>query len=132
MKGYSINIEEETLANTNFRKVLYTGKHSQLVLMSLLPNEEIGLEVHPDNDQFFRFEKGQGKCIIDGNEYLVSDGFAVVVPAGAQHNVINMSATDDLKLYTIYSPAHHLDGIVRATKSEAEANDPEFDGVTTE
>ena len=132
MKGYSINIEEETLTNTNFRKVLYTGKHSQLVLMSLLPNEEIGLEVHPDNDQFFRFEKGQGKCIIDGNEYLVSDGFAVVVPAGAQHNVINMSTTDDLKLYTIYSPANHLDGIVRATKSEAEANDPEFDGVTTE
>ena len=132
MKGYSINIEEETLANTNFRKVLYTGKHSQLVLMSLLPNEDIGMEVHPDNDQFFRFEKGQGKCIIDGNEYLVSDGFAVVVPAGAQHNVINMSATDDLKLYTIYSPANHLDGIVRATKSEAEANDPEFDGVTTE
>jgi len=132
MKGYSINIEEETLANTNFRKVLYTGKHSQLVLMSLLPNEDIGMEVHPDNDQFFRFEKGQGKCIIDGNEYLISDGFAVVVPAGAQHNVINMSATDDLKLYTIYSPANHLDGIVRATKSEAEANDPEFDGVTTE
>jgi len=132
MKGYSINIEEETLANTNFRKVLYTAKHSQLVLMSLLPNEDIGMEVHPDNDQFFRFEKGQGKCIIDGNEYLISDGFAVVVPAGAQHNVINMSATDDLKLYTIYSPANHLDGIVRATKSEAEANDPEFDGVTTE
>jgi mannose-6-phosphate isomerase-like protein (cupin superfamily) len=132
MKGYAINIEEETLANTNFRKVLYTGKHSQLVLMSLLPNEEIGLEVHPDNDQFFRFEKGQGKCIIDGNEYLVSDGFAVVVPAGAQHNVINTSATEDLKLYTIYSPANHLDGIVRATKAEAEADDPEFDGVTTE
>jgi len=132
MKGYSINIEEETLANTNFRKVLYTGKHSQLVLMSLLPSEDIGMEVHPDNDQFFRFEKGQGKCIIDGNEYLVSDGFAIVVPAGAQHNIINMSATDDLKLYTIYSPANHLDGIVRATKSEAEANDPEFDGVTTE
>ena len=132
MKGYSINIEEETLANTNFRKVLYTGKHSQLVLMSLLPNEDIGMEVHPDNDQFFRFEKGQGKCLIDGNEYLVSDGFAIVVPAGAQHNIINMSATDDLKLYTIYSPANHLDGIVRATKSEAEANDPEFDGVTTE
>ena len=132
MKGYSINIEEETLANTNFRKVLYTGKHSQLVLMSLLPNEDIGMEVHPDNDQFFRFEKGQGKCIIDGNEYLVSDGFAVVVPAGAQHNVINTSKTDDLKLYTIYSPAHHKDGIMRATKEEAEKNGPEFDGITTE
>src|SRR5665647_918171 len=132
MKGFNDNIEEATLENNNFRKVLYTGKHSQLVLMSLLPNEDIGMEVHPDNDQFFRFEKGQGKCIIDGNEYLISDGFAVVVPAGAQHNIINMSATDDLKLYTIYSPAHHLDGIVRATKAEAEANDPEFDGVTTE
>jgi len=132
MKGYSINIEEETLANTNFRKVLYTGKHSQLVLMNLLPNEEIGLEVHPDNDQFFRFEKGQGKCIIDDNEYLVSDGFAIIVPAGAQHNVINMSNTEDLKLYTIYSPAHHLDGIVRATKKEAEENASEFDGKTTE
>ena len=132
MKGYAINIEQETLANTNFRKVLYTGKHSQLVLMSLLPNEEIGLESHPDNDQFFRFEKGQDKCFIDDNEYLVSDGFAIIVPAGAQHNVINMSNTEDLKLYTIYSPADHLDGIVRATKAEAEANDPEFDGVTTE
>ena len=119
MKGSAINIEQETLANTNFRKVLYTGKHSQLVLMSLLPNEEIGLESHPDNDQFFRFEKGQGKCFIDDNEYLVSDGFAIIVPAGGQHNVINMSNTEDLKLYTIYSPAHHLDGIVRATKAEA-------------
>ena len=132
MKGYSINIEEETLANTNFRQVLYTGKHSQLVLMSLLPDEEIGMEVHPINDQFFRFEKGRGKCIIDGNEYLVSDGFAIIVPAGAQHNIINVSATEPLKLYTIYSPANHKDGIVRATKAEAEANDPEFDGVTTE
>jgi mannose-6-phosphate isomerase-like protein (cupin superfamily) len=132
MKGYSINIEEETLANTNFRKVLYTGKHSQLVLMCLLPNEDIGMEVHPDNDQFFRFEKGQGKCIIDDNEYLVSDGFAIVVPAGAQHNIINISTTDPLKLYTIYSPANHKDGIVRATKSEAEQNKEEFDGITTE
>jgi mannose-6-phosphate isomerase-like protein (cupin superfamily) len=132
MKGYSQNIEEATLTNINFRQVLYTGKHSQLVLMSLLPNEEIGMEVHPDNDQFFRFEKGQGKCLIDGNEYQVTDGFAVIVPAGAQHNIINTSATDDLKLYTIYSPAHHLEGTVRATKAEAEASAPEFDGVTTE
>ena len=132
MKGYSQNIEEATLANTNFRQVLYTGKHSQLVLMSLLPNEEIGMEVHPDNDQFFRFEKGQGKCLIDGNEYQVTDGFAVIVPAGAEHNIINTSATDDLKLYTIYSPAHHLNGTVRSTKAEAEASAPEFDGVTTE
>lgn len=132
MKGFSSNIEKDTLENSNFRQVLYTSKHSQLVLMSLKPNEEIGMEVHPDNDQFFRIEKGQGKCIIDGNEYDISDGSAIVVPAGAQHNVLNASATDDLKLYTIYSPAHHKDGIVRATKEEAAANEAEFDGVTTE
>ncbi len=132
MKGFNANIEKETLENSNFRKVLYTAKHSQLVLMSLKPLEEIGREAHTDNDQFFRFEKGQGKCIIDGNEYAVTDGSAIVVPAGAQHNVINISETDDLKLYTIYSPAHHQDGIVRATKAEAEADGPEFDGVTTE
>ena len=132
MKGFVQNIEKATLANNNFRKVLYTGKHSQLVLMSLRPNEEIGMEVHPDNDQFFRFEKGQGKVIIDGNEYEVSDGFAVIVPAGAQHNVINVSGTDPLRLYTIYSPAHHQDGIVMATKALAEASPEEFDGKTTE
>lgn len=132
MKGFSTNIEEATLKNENFRKVLYTSKHSQLVLMSLRPGEEIGMEVHEENDQFFRFEQGQGKCIIDGNEYELSDGVAVVVPAGAQHNVINMSETEELKLYTIYSPAHHKDGIVRAMKEEAEANEAEFDGVTTE
>lgn len=131
MKGFCQNIEGQTLGNNNFRKVLYTGKHSQLVLMSLAPKEEIGMEVHEENDQFFRFEKGQGKVIIDGNEYDVSDGFAVVVPAGAQHNVINVSDSEELKLYTIYSPAHHQDGVVRATKSEAE-NGPEFDGKTTE
>jgi mannose-6-phosphate isomerase-like protein (cupin superfamily) len=132
MKGFVANIEKETLENSNFRKVLYTGKHSQLVLMSLAPNEEIGMEVHEENDQFFRFEKGQGKCIIDGNEYELSDGVAVIVPAGAQHNIINTSSEAELKLYTIYSPAHHKDGIVRATKAEAEADGPEFDGVTTE
>jgi len=132
MKGFSINIEEATLENNNFRKVLYTSKYSQLVLMSLKPREEIGMEVHEENDQFFRFESGQGKCIIDGNEYELKDGVAVVVPAGAQHNVINTSDTEDLKLYTIYSPAHHKDGIVRPTKEEAEANEAEFDGVTTE
>ena len=132
MKGYIINIEKETLENENFRKVLYTGHHSQLVLMSLKPQEEIGMEVHPDNDQFFRFESGEGKVIIDGNEYEVRDGFAVVVPSGAQHNVINTSTTEPLKLYTIYSPAHHKDGIIRATREEAEANEAEFDGITTE
>ena len=132
MKGYATNIEKSTLENNNFRKVLYTGKHSQLVLMSLAPKEEIGMEVHEENDQFFRFEKGQGKCIIDGNEYDLSDGVAIVVPAGAQHNIINTSDTEELKLYTIYSPAHHKDGIIRAAKEEAGSNGPEFDGVTTE
>lgn len=132
MKGFNANIEKDTLENNNFRKVLYTGKHSQLVLMSLQPKEEIGMEVHEDNDQFFRFEKGQGKCIIDGNEYEVADGSAIVVPAGAEHNVINISEEAELKLYTIYSPAHHKDGIVRATKAEAMANEEEFDGVATE
>jgi len=132
MKGFHTDIEKETLKNANFRKVLYTGKHSQLVLMSLKPLEEIGMEIHSENDQFFRFEAGQGKCLIDGNEYKVSDGFAVVVPAGAEHNIINTSETEELKLYTIYSPAHHKDGIVRATKEEAETNDEEFDEVTTE
>ena len=132
MKGYATNIEKSALENNNFRKVLYTGKHSQLVLMSLGPKEEIGMEVHEENDQFFRFEKGQGKCVIDGKEYDLSDGVAVVVPAGAQHNIINTSDAEELKLYTIYSPAHHKDGIIRATKEEAESNGPEFDGVTTE
>ncbi|MFH1761243.1 MAG: cupin domain-containing protein [bacterium] len=134
MKGFNTNIEKDTLENENFRKVLYTSKYSQLVLMSLAPNEEIGAEAHSDNDQFFRFEKGRGKCIIDGNGYEVEDGTAVIVPAGAQHNIINTSATEDLKLYTIYSPAHHKDGVVMATKAEAEdpANKEEFDGKTTE
>ncbi|MFZ2189049.1 MAG: cupin domain-containing protein [Candidatus Moraniibacteriota bacterium] len=132
MRGFNINIEKDTLENTNFRRVLYTGKSSQLVLMSLKPKEEIGMEVHEENDQFFRFEKGEGKCVIDGNEYDLKDGVAIIVPAGAQHNIINTSQIEDLKMYTIYSPAHHKDGIVRATKEEAEANDAEFDGKTTE
>jgi len=132
MKGFKDNIEKMTLENDNFRKVLYSGAHSQLVLMSLKPSEEIGMEVHEDNDQFFRFEAGQGKVIIDGNEYDVKDGDAVIVPAHAEHNVINISNTESLKLYTIYSPAHHKDGIVRATKEEAMANEAEFDGQTTE
>jgi mannose-6-phosphate isomerase-like protein (cupin superfamily) len=132
MKGFSANIEKDTLENDNFRKVLYTSKHSQLVLMSLKPNEDIGMEVHEENDQFFRFEKGMGKVIIDGNEYEVKDGSAIVVPAGAEHNVVNTSDSEELKLYTIYSPAHHKDQIVRATKEEAEANEEDFDGTTTE
>lgn len=132
MKGFNINIEKETLANNNYRKVVYTSKYSQLVLMSLKPKEEIGMEIHPDNDQFFRFESGMGKCVMDGNEYDVKDGSAIVVPAGAEHNVINISSETNLKLYTIYSPAHHKDGVVMATKAEAEADSPEFDGKTTE
>jgi mannose-6-phosphate isomerase-like protein (cupin superfamily) len=132
MKGFASNIEELTLENKNFRKVLYTASHSQLVLMCLKPNEEIGMEVHKDNDQFFRFEAGVGKVLIDGNEYGVKDGSAVVVPAGAEHNVINTSDSKELKLYTIYSPAHHKDGVVRATKAEAEADGPEYDGQNTE
>ena len=131
-KGYKGSIEKLTLENENFRRVLYTAKNCQLVLMSLLPGEEIGAEVHEGNDQFFRFEKGEGKVIINETEYVVGDGDAVIVPEGAKHNVINTSKTKPLKLYTLYSPPHHKDGIVRKTKKEAVANDPEFDGVTTE
>jgi mannose-6-phosphate isomerase-like protein (cupin superfamily) len=132
MKGFSADIENSTLKNEKYRKVLYTGKHSQLVLMCLKPKEEIGMEVHAENDQFFRFEQGQGKCIIDGHEYALKDGSAIVVPAGARHNIVNTSSTENLKLYTIYSPPHHKDGIVRSTKAEAESNEAEFEGATTE
>lgn len=131
MKGFNANIEQLTLDNDHFRKVLYTSKHFQLVLMSLLPGEEIGEEIHDENDQFFRFEQGNGKCIIDGNEYAVTDGDAVIVPSGAKHNIIN-TGNDALKMYTIYAPPHHKDGIVRTTKKEAEENEEDFDGQTTE
>jgi mannose-6-phosphate isomerase-like protein (cupin superfamily) len=130
-KGYFGHIEDLTKANTDFRRVLYTGAHSQLVLMSLKPGEDIGMEIHEENDQFFRFEAGQGKVIINKTEYSVKDGDAIVVPSGAEHNVIN-TGQEDLKLYTIYSPAHHKDGIVRSTKAEALAHEEEFDGKTTE
>lgn len=132
MKGYHTNIEKLSVENSNFRKVLYTGIHCQLVLMSLLPGEEIGLETHKDTDQFFRVEKGEGKVIIDETEYEIKDGDAIIVPQGAKHNVINISDTEPLKLYTIYSPSHHKDGIVRATKEEAVAQDAPFDGITSE
>ena len=131
-KGFKQNIEQSTLENDNFRKVIYTGEHSQLVLMSLPPNGEIGMEVHADNDQFFRFEGGEGKVYINETTYDVSDGDAIVVPAGAKHNVVNTSSGEPLKFYTIYSPAHHQDGIVRATKREADENEADFDGKTTE
>ena len=119
MQGYKGAIEELTRANTYFRQVLFTGPHSQLVLMCLAPKEEIGMEVHPENDQFFRFESGEGKVLIAGVEYAVKDGNAAVVPAGTQHNVMNTSSTNPLKLYTIYSPAHHPDGTIHKTKAEA-------------
>ncbi len=131
-KGFKDNIEKLTQENTDFRHVLYTGERSQLVLMSLLPGEEIGAEVHEDNDQFFRFESGEGRVMIDTTEYTVGDGDAVIVPRGAEHNVINTSANAPLKFYTIYSPAHHADGVVRATREEAMAYEAEFDGVTSE
>lgn len=129
-KGYKTNIEAETVSNTNFRKVLYTGEHSQLVLMCLQPGEEIGLEVHEDTDQFFRFESGTGKVTVNETEYSVADGDAMIVPAGSQHNVINTSDAETLNLYTIYSPAHHKDQTVHPTK--ADETEEHFDGVTTE
>jgi mannose-6-phosphate isomerase-like protein (cupin superfamily) len=132
MKGYKISIESAALQNNNFRKVLYTSAHSQLVLMCLKPMEEIGLETHADNDQFFRFERGNGKVIIDNNEYIVKDGDAVVIPTGAKHNIINTSNSNTLNMYTIYSPAHHKDGIICITKKEAEETKEEFDGKTSE
>lgn len=130
--GFKDNIEISTLENQNFRQVLYTGQYSQLVLMSIAPGEEIGVEVHDDTDQFFRFEGGEGKVLIDETEYKVSDGDAVIVPAGSRHNVINTSQDESLQLYTIYSPAHHKDGIIHSSKEEAEADDEHFDGQTTE
>ena len=132
MKGYVDNIERLALENANFRKVLYTGVHSQLVLMALQPNEEIGMEVHGEQDQFLRIEQGTGKVIIDGVEHALEDGSAIIVPAGAQHNIINASATELLKLYTLYAPPHHRDGVIHATKADAEADDEDFDGKTTE
>lgn len=131
-KGYYSNIETLTTENSDFRRVLYTGKHMQLVLMSLRPGEEIGSEVHNENDQFFRFESGNGRVIVGETEYQVTDGDTVIVPAGTEHNIINASDTEDLKLYTIYAPSHHKDGIVRATREEAMANEQDFDGGTTE
>ncbi len=131
MKGYKNNIENLTLENNSFRKVLYTGKNTQLVLMSLAQGEDIGMEVHNENDQFFRFEGGEGKVIIDGNEYQVTDGDAVIVPMGSEHNVIN-TGTEPLKLYTLYSPPHHRDGVHHETKAIALADEEEFDGTTTE
>ncbi len=130
-KGYTANIEELTEKNTDFRHVLYTGKHSQLVLMCLRPGEEIGMEVHGHLDQFFRFEAGEGMVHIDGVNHKVKDGDCAIVPAGAQHNVVNTGKTE-LKLYTIYSPPEHIDKTIRHTKKDAEEMPEEYDGKPTE
>lgn len=132
MKGYVQNIQKLVIENEDFRHVVYTSKHSQLVLMTLQPGEEIGLEVHDENDQYFRFESGEGQVVIDEGEYAVAAGFVALVPAGSQHNIINTSQSDTLRLLTMYMPPHHKDGIVRASKQEAEENEEDFDGVTTE
>jgi mannose-6-phosphate isomerase-like protein (cupin superfamily) len=132
VKGFVTPLEKETRKNGDFRRVLYTGKHSQLVLMTLKPGEEIGMETHKDVDQFFRFEGGEGKVIIDGVEHRVKDGDGVIVPAGAKHNVVSISKQAELKLYTIYSPPEHIDKVVRHTKAEALASPEEFDGRATE
>lgn len=133
MKGYCDNIEERTVENQDFRRVLYTGHNLQLVLMTLQPGDEIGEEVHEDRDQFFRIEEGSGVVDIDGVPNEVSDDFAVIVPAGARHNVRNTSSAP-LRLYTIYGPPEHLDGIVQSTKAEADRRHwhEEWDGKTTE
>lgn len=133
MKGYCDDIEKQTTSNTDFRRVLYTGKKLQLVLMTLQPGDEIGSEVHEDRDQFFRFEEGEGVVVIDGKENAVEDGTGVIVPAGARHNVINRGNAP-LKLYTLYGPPEHKDGVVQSTKAEADKRHPheEWDGGTTE
>jgi mannose-6-phosphate isomerase-like protein (cupin superfamily) len=130
-RGFSTNIEQDTLDNDNFRKVLYTGKHMQMVVMTLNPGEEIGMETHLTIDQFFRFEAGHGKCIINGNEYDVTDGSGIIIPAGSEHNIIN-TGNVALQMYTIYTPPNHKDGIVFATKEEASKSKEKFDGKTTE
>lgn len=132
MKGYVENIEKISLANENFRKVLYTAAHSQLVVMSLKPGEEIGAEVH-HLDQFIRCEAGQGKAVLDGVAHDISDGFAILVPAETNHNIINTSSDKPLKLYTVYAPPNHRDGVLHATKADAVADEAEhFEGKTTE
>lgn len=131
MQGFIDNIETLTTGNTDFRRVLYTGKYLQLVLMALKPGEEIGAEVHEDHDQFFRIESGEGVVEIDGKRTPIKEDDGIIVPAGARHNVIN---TGDalLTLYTLYGPPEHHEGVVRATKAAAEAKEEHFDGMTTE
>ena len=131
MKGFVTNIEKDSLANQYFRKVLYTAKKSQLVLMSLKPGEDIGEEIH-QLDQFIRCESGEGKAILNGVSQEIQDGFIVLVPAGARHNIINTSEERDMKLYTLYSPPNHRDGVIHKTKKDAEGDEEHFDGKTTE
>ena len=133
MKGYHDDIERQTTDNGDFRRVLYTGQHLQLVLMSLPPGCDIGSEVHEDRDQFFRFEEGSGKVDIDDNSYDVADGSGVIVPAGARHNVRN-TGEGPLKLYTLYGPPEHRDGVVHKDKAQAEREheSDHWDGGTTE
>jgi mannose-6-phosphate isomerase-like protein (cupin superfamily) len=119
MAGYSVNIEATTQENGDFRRVLYTAPHSQLVVMTLQVGEEIGQETHADRDQFIRVEAGQGEAILDGERHQLFDGSAVVIPAGTEHNVVNTSVTEPLRLYTIYSPPEHPDGTVNHTKQDA-------------
>ena len=130
MKGYVQNIEKAPERNTTFRKVLYTAKNCQLVVTNLKPGEDIGAEVHK-LDQFFRIEEGEGKAVLDGIEHRIQPGFAILVPAGTHHNIINGSS-GSMKLYTLYAPPNHRDGVVHATKSDAEADKEHFDGTTTE
>jgi mannose-6-phosphate isomerase-like protein (cupin superfamily) len=124
MNGFVDDIEKLTKENKNFREVLYTGKYSQLVVMSLKPGEEIGMEVHENVDQFFRVDEGEGELLLDGKTTKISDGYAVVVPAGSEHNIVN-TAEKDLKLYTIYSPANHPDGTIHKTFKEAQEYEKE-------
>ena len=131
MKGFTDDIEALTEENTDFRRVLYTARNMQLVLMALKPAEEIGEEVHEDRDQFFRVEQGAGEIRIDGAATAVKSGMAMIVPAGARHNVKN-TGHEPLKLYTLYAPPEHADGTVHATKSAAEVSEEHFDGTTTE
>ena len=130
MNGYVSNIEKETLENENFRKVLYTTHNVQLVVMSLKPGEEIGTEIH-GQDQFIRVESATGKSILNGEEHAIEDGTAVVIPAGVEHNIINTSE-EHMKLYTLYTPPHHRDGTIHTTKEEAEKDEEEFDGKASE
>lgn len=131
MNGYIKNIEELTLLNEKFRHVLYTAKNSQLTIMALRPSEDIGEEVH-DVDQFLRVEKGNGRAILNGIETKITDGSAILVPAGVTHNILNDSDSEPMKLYTVYSPPHHRDGVIHETKEEAAADTEHFDGTTTE